>query len=105
MCDVRAKRSTGRELNQMPPLGRARDFPLAVLRRVRIHCERSVRVFREVVVAANGLPVDRIGDRVFRHSVYAALFIPAPDPQLSVITLSLCSLGSVIADDVIRRSW
>ena len=110
--------------------GGARDFPLAVLRRVHIHCERSVRVLREVVVAAEGMPVDRIGDGVFRHSFihrhgkteadrrgrqlssgalrrtrngYAALFIPAPDPQLLVITLSLCSLGSVVADDVIRR--
>jgi hypothetical protein len=51
------------------PLGRARAFPLAVLRRVHIHCERSVRVLREVVVAAEGIPFDRIGDGVFRHSV------------------------------------
>jgi hypothetical protein len=30
MCDVQAKRSTSRELDQMPPLGRVRNFPLAL---------------------------------------------------------------------------
>ena len=34
MCYVQAKRSTGRELDQMPPLGWVRYFPLALLWRI-----------------------------------------------------------------------
>src|ERR1700722_14541222 len=41
MCDVQAKGSTGRELDQMPPLGRVRDFPLALLWRISANRERA----------------------------------------------------------------
>jgi len=34
VCDVQAKCPTGRELDSMSPMGRVRDLPLALLRRV-----------------------------------------------------------------------